>query len=69
MRHIKEYVLRATELGLYPKKYEVIGKAHNQWKIKDPDNGTVLEVVNFCCNDVLGLAQHPDVKRAAIEAV
>jgi 8-amino-7-oxononanoate synthase len=27
------------------------------------------ELISFCCNDYLGLSQHPAVKRAAIEAV
>lgn len=69
MDHVKEYLAHALKLGLYPKRYEVISKNANQWRIRDPVNNAVLDVINFCANDVLGLAQHPDVKRAAIAAV
>ncbi|MBK19375.1 MAG: 8-amino-7-oxononanoate synthase [Rhodospirillaceae bacterium] len=27
------------------------------------------ELISFCCNDYLGLSQHPDVKRAAAQAI
>ena len=69
MQHIEAYVRQAMESELYPKKYEVIGKSGHQWKIRDPINETVLEVTNFCSNDVLGLSQDPEVKTATITAV
>ncbi|MGK7898182.1 MAG: aminotransferase class I/II-fold pyridoxal phosphate-dependent enzyme [Xenococcus sp. (in: cyanobacteria)] len=69
MKHVEAYWKQVTELGLYPKRYEVIGKSGNRWQISEPENDTVLEVTNFCSNDVLGLSQHPDVKAATIKAV
>ena len=69
MQHVEAYWQKVKELGLYPKKYEVIGKSDNQWQIREPEKNTVLEVINFCSNDVLGLAQHPEVKAATIKAV
>src|SRR5690606_24269300 len=28
-----------------------------------------VPLISFCCNDYLGLSQHPEVRRAAIEAI
>lgn len=69
MNHVEAYLNQAEASGLYPKRYEVIEKCNSEWQIKDPENGTVVEVTNYCSNDVLGLGQHAEVKAAAIRAI
>ncbi|MCG8421570.1 MAG: aminotransferase class I/II-fold pyridoxal phosphate-dependent enzyme [Proteobacteria bacterium] len=69
MKVINEYFERLCEHGLYPTRYRVLKKNGIKYKILDEDTDQMLEVDNFCSNDVLGLAQLDEVRNAAKTAI
>ena len=69
MKVVKEYMERINAQQLYPKKYIVLEKKQNRYKIEDSTTGDSYSVLSFCSNDLLGMAQNPHVKQAAIDAI
>lgn len=69
MQIVREYVSKAVDQGLSPDRYIVHGKQANLVDIEEAATGTRRQVLSFCSNDVLGLAQEASVKQAAIDAI
>ncbi|HPR32021.1 MAG TPA: glycine C-acetyltransferase, partial [Prolixibacteraceae bacterium] len=61
---LREKLSELSDQGLY-KRERVLSSPQDAIINVDPDG----KVLNFCANNYLGLANHPDVKLAAIEAI
>ncbi len=66
---INDYMRQWHASGLYPDKFICHQKHGNQFEIEEASTGQYHNVLTFCTNDVLGLAQHPAVKQAAIASI
>ena len=55
------------EQGLYKQERQIAGP--QQASITVQENGSTAEVINLCANNYLGLANHPDIIRAAHTAL
>lgn len=66
---VNDYVQRLHASGLYPDKFICHHKQGNLVDIEDAATEKRHQVLTFCTNDVLGLAQNVRVKQAAIEAI
>lgn len=66
---VNEYVQRLHASGLYPDKFICHQKNGNQVEVEVQGTGKRHQVLTFCTNDVLGLAQDEAVKQAAIDSI
>jgi glycine C-acetyltransferase len=66
---VKEYIQRIDQLGLLPDEYICHQKEGNFVEIEEAETGWRRTVLTFCTNDVLGLAQSPAVRQAAIDSI
>lgn len=69
MEVIQEYMQGLYANDLYPDHYICHRKQGNQVEIEETQSGQRHQVLTFCTNDVLGLAQSPAVQQAAVDAV
>ena len=67
LEHLQKKLDDVKEAGLY--KAERIITSPQNAAITVAEDGRVTEVLNFCANNYLGLADHPDVVAAAKEAL
>ncbi len=57
------------EQGLYKEERYIHGPQGAQIKVEYPEGAPQKEVLNFCANNYLGLSSHPEVIKAAHEAL
>lgn len=69
MNTVEHYIAKVRSLDLYPDLYTVLEKSGIQVKLRENESDIELRARNFCSNDILGLSQHPDVMKSAIEAI
>lgn len=62
-KHIKSTIESIEEQGLYKEEHEILGQQQVCIRVKQ---GTVL---NFCANNYLGLANHPEILKAAQQGI
>ncbi|MEA5465579.1 aminotransferase class I/II-fold pyridoxal phosphate-dependent enzyme [Leptothoe sp. PORK10 BA2] len=55
--------------GLYPDKFICHQKNGNQIEVEEQGTGKRHQVLTFCTNDVLGMAQDKEVTQAAIDSI
>ncbi|MEM6253612.1 MAG: aminotransferase class I/II-fold pyridoxal phosphate-dependent enzyme [Cyanobacteria bacterium P01_D01_bin.156] len=69
MEVVNDYVQRLHASGLYPDKFICHYKNGNQIDIEEQGTGKRHQVLTFCTNDVLGMAQDKEVTQAAIDSI
>lgn len=69
MEVVNDYVQRLHASGLYPDKFICHQKNGNQIEIEEQGTGRRHQVLTFCTNDVLGMAQDDAVTQAAIDSI
>ena len=69
MKVVEEYIAKVHGQNLYPNHYVIKEKHHNQVLVEHEPTGRDFQATNFGNNDILGLAQHPAVIDAAIDAI
>ena len=69
MEVVNDYVQRLHASGLYPDKFICHQKNGNQIEIEEQGTGKRHQVLTFCTNDVLGMAQDDAVTQAAIDSI
>ncbi|MEO0005595.1 MAG: glycine C-acetyltransferase [candidate division WOR-3 bacterium] len=70
---IKEFLQKelqtVKEQGLYKEERYIHGPQGARIKVEYPEGAEQKEVLNFCANNYLGLSSHPEVIKAAHEAL
>lgn len=66
-QHLTDELKTIEEAGLY--KHERLITSKQAADIIVTENGQTLEVINFCANNYLGLADHPELIKASEKAV
>ncbi len=70
---IKEFLQKelqtVREQGLYKEERYIHGPQGAQIEVEFPEGAAQKEVLNFCANNYLGLSSHPEVIKAAHEAL
>jgi len=70
---IKEFLQKelqtVREQGLYKEERYIHGPQGAQIKVEFPEGAAQKEVLNFCANNYLGLSSHPEVIKAAHNAL
>jgi len=66
---VNDYVQRLHSSGLYPDKFICHQKNGNQIEVEEQGTGRRHQVLTFCTNDVLGMAQDDAVTQAAIDSI
>jgi len=66
---VNDYVQRLHASGLYPDKFICHQKNGNQIEVEEQGTGKRHNVLTFCTNDVLGMAQDDAVTQAAIDSI
>ena len=69
MEVVNDYVQRLHSSGLYPDKFICHQKNGNQIEVEEQGTGRRHQVLTFCTNDVLGMAQDDAVTQAAIDSI
>ncbi|MBE9067073.1 aminotransferase class I/II-fold pyridoxal phosphate-dependent enzyme [Leptolyngbya cf. ectocarpi LEGE 11479] len=69
MEVVNNYVQRLHASGLYPDKFICHQKNGNQIEVEEQGTGKRHQVLTFCTNDVLGMAQDAEVTQAAIDSI
>ena len=69
MEVVNDYVQRLHASGLYPDKFICHQKNGNQIEVEEQGTGKRHQVLTFCTNDVLGMAQDTEVTQAAIDSI
>ncbi|NEP63037.1 MAG: pyridoxal phosphate-dependent aminotransferase family protein [Symploca sp. SIO2G7] len=69
MEVVNDYVQRLHASGLYPDKFICHRKNGNQIDVEEQGTGKRHQVLTFCTNDVLGMAQDDAVTQAAIDSI
>ncbi|MEO0869956.1 MAG: pyridoxal phosphate-dependent aminotransferase family protein [Cyanobacteria bacterium J06642_11] len=69
MEVVNDYVQRLHASGLYPDKFICHQKNGNQIEVEEQGTGKRHNVLTFCTNDVLGMAQDNAVTQAAIDSI
>ncbi|MEM9266397.1 MAG: aminotransferase class I/II-fold pyridoxal phosphate-dependent enzyme [Cyanobacteria bacterium P01_F01_bin.13] len=69
MEVVNDYVQRLHASGLYPDKFICHQKNGNQIEVEEQGTGKRHQVLTFCTNDVLGMAQDEAVTQAAIDSI
>ncbi|MEM8807836.1 MAG: aminotransferase class I/II-fold pyridoxal phosphate-dependent enzyme [Cyanobacteria bacterium P01_G01_bin.38] len=69
MEVVNDYMHHLHGSGLYPDKFICHQKHGNRIEIEEAATGRRHQVLTFCTNDVLGMAQAEPVKQAAIDAI
>ncbi|MEM1252951.1 MAG: aminotransferase class I/II-fold pyridoxal phosphate-dependent enzyme [Cyanobacteria bacterium P01_H01_bin.21] len=69
MEVVNDYVQRLHASGLYPDKFICHHKNGNQIDLEEQGTGRRHQVLTFCTNDVLGMAQDDAVTQAAIDSI
>ena len=69
MEVVNDYVQRLHASGLYPDKFICHQKNGNQIEVEEQGTGKRHNVLTFCTNDVLGMAQDDAVTQAAIDSI
>lgn len=69
MEVVNDYVQRLHASGLYPDKFICHYKNGNQIDVEEQGTGKRHQVLTFCTNDVLGMAQDDAVTQAAIDSI
>ncbi|MEM8612088.1 MAG: aminotransferase class I/II-fold pyridoxal phosphate-dependent enzyme [Cyanobacteria bacterium P01_H01_bin.105] len=69
MEVVNDYVQRLHASGLYPDKFICHQKNGNQIEVEEQGTGKRHQVLTFCTNDVLGMAQDNAVTQAAIDSI
>ncbi|MEM9805504.1 MAG: pyridoxal phosphate-dependent aminotransferase family protein [Cyanobacteria bacterium P01_D01_bin.56] len=69
MEVVNDYVQRLHASGLYPDKFICHQKNGNQIEVEEQGTGKRHNVLTFCTNDVLGMAQDEAVTQAAIDSI
>ncbi|MBT9313890.1 aminotransferase class I/II-fold pyridoxal phosphate-dependent enzyme [Leptothoe spongobia] len=69
MEVVNDYVQRLHASGLYPDKFICHQKNGNQIDVEEQGTGKRHQVLTFCTNDVLGMAQDNAVTQAAIDSI
>ncbi|MGB0696616.1 MAG: aminotransferase class I/II-fold pyridoxal phosphate-dependent enzyme [Rhodospirillaceae bacterium] len=69
MQVVDDYWQQVRGADLHPGHYVCLAKSGNRVTIECEETGRVFEALNFCNNDILGLAQNPQVKAAAVAAI
>ncbi|MDV3347481.1 aminotransferase class I/II-fold pyridoxal phosphate-dependent enzyme [Leptolyngbyaceae cyanobacterium CCMR0082] len=69
MEVVNDYVQRLHASGLYPDKFICHHKNGNQIDVEEQGTGKRHQVLTFCTNDVLGMAQDDAVTQAAIDSI
>ncbi|MEM7797222.1 MAG: aminotransferase class I/II-fold pyridoxal phosphate-dependent enzyme [Cyanobacteria bacterium P01_C01_bin.118] len=69
MEVVNDYVQRLHASGLYPDKFICHEKNGNQIDVEEQSTGKRHQVLTFCTNDVLGMAQDKAVTQAAIDSI
>ena len=69
MEVVNDYVQRLHASGLYPDKFICHHKNGNQIDLEEQGTGKRHQVLTFCTNDVLGMAQDDAVTQAAIDSI
>lgn len=67
LEHICQELDGIKASGLYKKERAIAGPQGN--RVDVVENGQSREVLNLCANNYLGLAQHPEVKAAALKGL
>jgi len=62
--HLEEELTGIVQAGLYKNERVIVSPQGAKIRVADGK-----EVLNFCANNYLGLSNHPDLKKAAIEAL
>lgn len=68
LNHLSAEIKTLKETGLYKGERIIISPQQGLIEVKQ-DNNTSIEVLNFCSNNYLGLANHPVLKAAAKNAI
>ena len=69
MEVVNDYVQRLHASGLYPDKFICHQKNGNRIEVEVQGTGRRHQVLTFCTNDVLGMAQDDAVTQAAIDSI
>jgi glycine C-acetyltransferase len=66
---LKQELNLIKEAGLYKEERVILSDQKAKIEVIYPADSKPKEVLNFCANNYLGLANHPLIKKAAIEAI
>ena len=56
------------QAGTWKSEREIISKQGSNITVRKP-NGEIIECINFCANNYLGLSGHPDVVKGTVDCV
>jgi glycine C-acetyltransferase len=66
---LKQELNLIKESGLYKDERVILSEQKANINVSYPPGSKPKKVLNFCSNNYLGLANHPDIKKAAINAI
>jgi glycine C-acetyltransferase len=65
----KQELIKIKDSGLFKEERTILSSQKPEIHVQFPAGSEAREVLNFCSNNYLGLASHPDIVRAAHEAL
>jgi glycine C-acetyltransferase len=65
----KQELIKIKDSGLFKEERTILSSQKPEIHVQFPAGSEAREVLNFCSNNYLGLANHPDIVRAAREAL
>ncbi len=65
----KQELIKIKDSGLFKEERTILSSQKPEIHVQFPAGSEAREVLNFCSNNYLGLANHPDLIRAAHEAL